>query len=77
MKGYRRPYRPPKNTGPLPERPILERGAARELLTTWELTKNKELVDRHLATMDKLYGKGAEERIRQHMRDIRRNERLA
>jgi hypothetical protein len=77
MKGYRRPFRPTRNTGPLPERPILERGAARELLTTWELTKNKELVDRHLARMDKLYGKGAEQRIRQYMREIRRNERLA
>ena len=53
----------------------MERGAARELLTTWELTKNKELVDRHLARMDKLYGKGAEQRIRQHMRDIAKHER--
>ncbi len=77
MKGYRRPFRPARNTGPLPERPVLERGAARELLTTWELTKDKALVDRHLATMDKLYGQGAEQRIRQHMRDIARNERLA
>lgn len=75
IRGYRRPFVPPKNTGPLPERPILERGAARELLTTWELTKDKELVDRHLARMDKLYGKGAEQRIRQHMRDIAKHER--
>jgi hypothetical protein len=67
----------PTRTGPLPERLTLERGAARELLTTWELTKNKELVDRHLATMDKVYGQGAEQRIRQHMRQIRRDERLA
>lgn len=77
IRGYRRPFIPAKNTGPLPERPVLERGAARELLTTWELTKNKELVDRHLARLDKLYGQGAEQRIRQHMRDIARNERLA
>lgn len=75
----KRPWKPwyPKHTGPLPERRILERGAARELLTTWELTKDKALVDRHLAHTEKVYGKGAEERIRQHMRDIRRNERLA
>lgn len=76
-RGYRRPFIPARNTGPLPERPILERAAARELLTTWELTKDKALVDGHLARMDKLYGQGAEQRIRQHMRDIARNERLA
>jgi len=75
----KRPFKPwyPKHHGTLPERRILERGAARELLTTWEITKNKALVDGHLARMDKLYGQGAEERIRAHMRDIRRNERLA
>lgn len=75
IRGYRRPFIPARNTGPLPERPILERAQARELLTTWELTKDKELVDRHLARMDKLYGKGAEQRIRQHMRDIAKHER--
>ena len=75
----KRPFKPwyPKHKGVLPERRVLERGAARELLTTWELTKNKELVDKHLARMDKVYGEGAEQRIRQHMRDIARNERLA
>jgi hypothetical protein len=67
----------PKHTGPLPDRWVMERGAARELLTTWELTQDKQLVDKHLARMDKLYGKGAEERIRAYMREIRRNERLA
>lgn len=75
----KRPWKPwyPKHTGPLPDRGILERGAARELLTTWEITKDKALVDRHLAHTEKIYGKGAEERIRAHMREIRRNERLA
>jgi len=51
--------------------------AARDLLTTWELLKNKELIDKHLARMDKVYGKGAEERVRHYMREIRRNERIA
>lgn len=75
----KRPFKPwyPKHKGVLPERRVLERGAARELLTTWELTKNKELVDKHLARMDKVYGKGAEERVRHYMRDIARNERIA
>jgi hypothetical protein len=75
----KRPFKPwyPKHKGPLPDRRVLEMAAARELLTTWELTKNKELVDKHLARMDKVYGEGAEQRIRQHMREIRRDERLA
>jgi hypothetical protein len=75
----KRPWKPwyPKHSGPLPDRGVLERGAARELLTTWELTQDKALVDKHLARMDKVYGKGAEERIRAYMREIRRNERLA
>lgn len=74
----KRPFKPwyPKHRGTLPERQTLERAAARELLTTWEILKDKELVDRHLARMDKLYGQGAEQRIRQHMRDIARTERL-
>lgn len=74
----KRPWKPwyPKHRGTLPERRVLERGAARELLTTWELTKDKQLVDRHLASMDKRYGEGAEQRIRQHMREIAKTERL-
>lgn len=75
----KRPFKPwyPKHSGPLPDRRVMERGAARELLTTWEITKDKALVDKHLARMDKLYGEGSEQRIRQYMREIRRNERLA
>lgn len=75
----KRPWVPwrPKHSGPLPERPVLERAAARELLTTWEVTKDKALVDKHLAKMDKLYGKGAEERIRHYMRQIAKHERIA
>ena len=75
----KRPWKPwyPKHKGPLPDRRVLEMAAARELLTTWELLKNKELIDKHLARMDKVYGKGAEERVRHYMREIRRNERIA
>lgn len=71
----KKPYKPPKKTGPLPERSTLEHAVARELLTTWLHTGNKQLVDRHLASMDKLYGQGAEQRIRQHMREVNRDER--
>ena len=75
----KRPWKPwyPKHKGPLPDRRVLEMAAARDLLTTWELLKNKELIDKHLARMDKVYGKGAEERVRHYMREIRRTERVA
>lgn len=75
MNGLRKVWRP-SHYGPLPERQLLERAAARELLTHWELTGDKAGVDRMLAGMDKIYGAGAEQRIRAHMRDVR-NERLA
>jgi hypothetical protein len=74
----KRPFKPwfPKHKGPLePDRTILLMGHARELLTTWEVTKDKQLVDRHLATMDKRHGKGAEERVRQYMRQVKKYER--
>lgn len=68
----------PKERGPNePDMTILLMGEARVLLTTWEVTKNKEAVDRMLARTDKLYGKGAEERIRGYMRWIAKHERLA
>ena len=50
-------------------------GVARELLTTWELTKDKTLVDRHLAAVDKVYGAGSEASVRQYMHRIKRDER--
>jgi hypothetical protein len=54
---------------------ILLTAVARELLTTWEITKDKLLVDRHLAAVDKVYGQGAEQRVRQYMRQVNRDER--
>ena len=54
---------------------ILLTAVARELLTTWEITKDKLLVDRHLAAVDKVYGPGAELRVRQYMRQVARDER--
>lgn len=64
-----------KKTGPLPERQTLERARARELLDTWNATKNKQLIERHLKSDEKLYGDGASDRIRGHMRAIH-DERL-
>lgn len=55
---------------------MLEMGEARVLLTTWEVTKDKAAVDRMLARTNRIYGQGAEERIRGYMRWIAKNERL-
>jgi len=66
----RKPYRIMRKTGPLPERGILERARARELLDTWEATKDKDLIERHLKAGEKLYGEGSSDRIRSHMRAI-------
>ena len=56
---------------------MLEMAEARELLTTWEVTRNKAAVDKMLARTNRIYGKGAEERIRSYMRWIAKHERLA
>jgi hypothetical protein len=55
---------------------VLEMGEARVLLTTWEVTRDKAAVDRMLARTNRIYGQGAEERIRGYMRWIAKNERL-
>lgn len=55
---------------------MLEMAEARELLTTWEVTRNKAAVDKMLARTNRIYGKGAEERIRSYMRWIAKHERL-
>jgi hypothetical protein len=65
----------PKHSGPLPETKTLEMAAARELLTTWEITKNRELIEKHLGALDKLYGANAHLRVREYMKEIKRNER--
>ena len=54
---------------------ILLMAAARELLTTWEVLKDKELITRHLASMDRIYGQGAEQRVRDYMHEIKKTER--
>lgn len=48
---------------------------ARELLTTWEVTRDKANIERHLATMDKKYKPGAEKLVRQYMHQVKKYER--
>ena len=74
----KRPWKPdrPKHRGPVePDRTILLTACARELLTTWEYTKDKALIDRHLARLDKIYGAGSEQSVRQLMHKVKRDER--
>jgi len=74
----KRPWKPHyhKHKGPVePDRTTLLMAVARELLTTWEITQDKALVDRHLAAVEKVYGVGAELRVRRYMRTIAKDER--
>ena len=74
----KRPWKPdrPKHRGPLePDRTIILMGHARELLTTWEGLRDKQTIERHLATMDKRYGPGSEELVRHYMHKVRADER--
>lgn len=74
----KRPWKPdrPKHKGPLePDRTILLMGHARELLTTWEVLRDKQTIERHLATMDKRYGPGSEALVRQYMHKVKADER--
>jgi hypothetical protein len=70
----KRPWKPPSSR-PSPSKQTLEMGAARELLNTWLVIRDKDAIERHLGVMDKLYGKGAEQRIRAYMKEIYRDER--
>jgi hypothetical protein len=69
-------YRKASNA-PSPSLECLLMANARELLTTWEVLKDKALIDKHLASLDKLYGANAEQKVRQYMREIHKNERNA
>lgn len=78
MRILKRPFKKwyPKYTGSVePDMTTLLMAAARELLTTWEVLKDKELITRHLASMDRIYGQGAERRVRDYMHEIKKTER--
>ena len=69
-------YRRPSNA-PSPSLECLLMACGRELLTTWEVLRDKELIERHLKALDALYGANAEQKVRQYMREIHRDERNA
>lgn len=49
---------------------------ARELLTTWEVLKNKETIEARLAMCDRKFGFNGEQRVRECMRRIKKEERF-
>jgi hypothetical protein len=67
-------YRKASNA-PSPSLEALLKACGRELLTTWEVLRDKELIERHLKALDGRYGANAEQRVRQYMREIKRDER--
>ena len=68
----------PKHRGPIePDMTTLLMGEARVLLTTWEVLKDRETITRRLKKLDKLYGAGAEQRVRDYMHQVARDERHA
>lgn len=69
-------FRPTSNR-PSPSMSTLLYAEARELLTTWEVLKDKALIERHLSVLDKKYKPGAEKLVRHYMHEINRDERSA
>ena len=53
------------------DRVILEQAEARELYRNWEWSKNRELIRARLVRAEKIYGTGAEDRIREYMNRIK------
>lgn len=74
----KRPCKPHyhKHHGPIePDRTTLLMAEARVLLTTWEVNRDKQVIDRRLAALDKIYWPGAEQSVRAMMHRIKRDER--
>ena len=49
------------------DRQILEIAEARELYRNWESSKNRDLVRARLERAERIYGRGARDRIRTYM----------
>jgi hypothetical protein len=67
-------YRKASNA-PSPSLECLLMACGRELLTTWEVLRDKELIERHLSQLDALYGANAEAKVRAYMHEIKKDER--
>lgn len=49
------------------DRKQLEEGEARVLFTTWQVTKQRVLTPERIAFIERKYGRGSTERIKQYM----------
>lgn len=71
MKLTKPTYRRTRNI-PSPTYQVLLKGEARVLYHHWRATGDKASVDRRLANIDKVYGDGAQQKVRMLMREIKR-----
>jgi len=53
------------------DRVVLEQAEARELYRNWEYSKNRDLIRARLERAERIYGRGARDRIRAYMAQIR------
>jgi hypothetical protein len=53
------------------DRVILEQAEARELYRNWESSKNRDLIRARLERAERIYGRGARDRIRDYMNRIK------
>ena len=65
-----------RNPKPSPSLHDLLMAEARELLTTWEVLKNKETIEARLSLCDTKFGFNGEKRVRECMRKIKKEERF-
>lgn len=56
-----------KNISNEGDRVILEQAEARELYRNWETSKNRDLIRARLERAERIYGRGARDRIRDYM----------
>ena len=53
------------------DRVILEQAEARELYRNWDSSKNRDLIRARLERAERIYGRGARDRIREYMNRIK------
>ena len=53
------------------DRVILEQSEAREIYRTWETNKDRDFVRSRLERAERIYGRGARDRIREYMNRIK------
>ena len=53
------------------DRQILEQAEAREIYRTWETKKDRDFVRGRLERAERIYGRGARDRIRDYMNRIK------